>query len=568
MNCHLSPMDLTPTRSSASSAPKLHHPLPARPPDIASSTSVPEYSRARCTQPNPAHTPVASQQATSHREPSHRKRRRSSNLDVDDSNRSKRVPPAAFLRQLPRVPSPSASKPNEAELRQYIGDLKRRVAALRCEEHLLHKYGREQSVLWAKDHPEEYTHLIDKFLKLDDTESTGADDPGELSDDAAALYEHAPYEQERPTVADTGNTQELVFHLDLDEIDLDVRLGHRATVDTNQAKASRFMRYLARHPAHWDAAISVLRVPAPTGDHHIVCAWPISKFGNPFQPGWNWEHIDPRRFLRDSTGYIDPLSDLFKTLAGEASSLDFAHRSNAQRQVVSTALHLQYPLRQTVREPDVLELCRTNASRLSAGIRRRFGAEPSKQAVYSEFHLLDLAYWMHLHRCAPSTKAKDRIARKTWLRTLSSFLLTWLPKHSETIPEPADEPFPAGPEPFEGPVLENDDKTMHAIWVHLLRCGLGTFTVLGPVRDIAERELEAEEWSQVLRAEAKALGMSQSVARQYTAERAKWFPILQPADARIRVKLSDAQVAKLVAKQTASEREHPEEKFSDAWSVI
>ncbi|KZW01745.1 hypothetical protein EXIGLDRAFT_829917 [Exidia glandulosa HHB12029] len=554
------PKDLTPRRFPASSLPTLHHPLPARPQDIASSSSVPESSRARYTRPNPAHTPVANQQPTSHREPSHRKRRRS---DEDDSNRSKRVPPAPLPRQLPPVPSSSAPEPNEAELRQYIDDLKRRVASLRCEEHLLHKYGREQSVHWVEDHPDDYARLLDKCFKLEHSESAGADDPGELSDDSVV-----PYEQERPTVADPGNTQELVFHLDLDEIDLDVRLGRRATVDTNQAKASRFMRYLARHPAHWDTAVSVLRVPAPTGDHHVVCPWPISAFGNPFQPDRNWEHIDPRRFLRGSAEYIDPLSDLFKTLAEEASSIDFAHRSNAQRQVVSTALHMQYPLRQTVREPDVLELCRTNASRLSAGIRRRFGAEPSKQAVYSEFHLLDLAYWMHLHRCAPSTKSKDRVARKTWLRTLSAFLLTWLPKHSETFPEPADEPFPAGPEPFEGPVLENDDKTMHAIWVHLLRCGLGTFTLLGPVRDIAERELEAEEWSQVLRAEAKGLGMSQSVARQYTAERAKWFPILHPADARIRVKLTDAQVVKLVAKQTDLEAEQPEEKFSDAWSVI
>ncbi|KZV78061.1 hypothetical protein EXIGLDRAFT_784352 [Exidia glandulosa HHB12029] len=175
-----------------------------------------------------------------------------------------------------------------------------------------------------------------------------------------------------------------------------------------------------------------------------------------------------------------------------------------------------------------------------------------------------MTFWMLLRRCAPKKPAKRadadlkihaRGSHKKWLQLLAHFLSTWLPGHTDTVEEPVVEKFTLGPEAFtsvpdgEAEAHFANDDLMRTIWGHLLRCGFTTNELAFAVRELVEREQDAQQISQMHREEADSQGLGQSEARRYTAERAKWFPITDAGHPRIRIKLTDKQLAKVVERK-------------------
>lgn len=365
------------------------------------------------------------------------------------------------------------------------------------------------------------------------------------------------------------NPRAVDIHWTIDDVNRLLERTALSRLSAKQARLNAFINTLRRKIAAFDIDYPV------TDLEGTARPLPLGKWGSPFQPGWAWETFNPNRLLVDHPRFVDRHGPKFQRLAQEASLLSFAQRSNVLRAVVSMALRMCLPLYQTVLEPDVFRLCRTDPRAIPQGVRRRFGVlQGTDTTLCSEFHLHDLSYYITLQRSGPPLKLKGRderesqelrTQRRKWMQALSYFVTVWLPKNFAAVDEPEVQLFPQGPEHFphrfdtlDRP-YDDDVQLMRAIWAHLLRCGLTTAELQHQVREYLERDNEAKESLQWDLENSKGQGLTQDKRRKYAYDRAKWFPITSPRDLRISISLTDEQV------QTVLERQG--DKFSDEWFV-
>ncbi|KZV89778.1 hypothetical protein EXIGLDRAFT_721081 [Exidia glandulosa HHB12029] len=477
------------------------------------------------------------------------------------------------------------------EQEQVIKAMKERIAVLAAERHAVCKYGRKRTEDMPRDEPQLWNRIRDKCWKKEFNENPTPDDPGDLSEDDgtwATSTDSNVRDAYDSGIAGTWDLASSLVEADIaNALDPQVAfedLLHEVGYDSVAQDAANAAK-LSTHDAidaHIESLRSVVGATHSRGLDRVLLMHfvedgaalpvPLGKEGHPFYKGWAWERFRTHRLVKekcaDPRDYVSPNHPLFKKLAIEASELEFMHRSATQRDVVSIALQvpaLKASLFSTVPEPDVLEMCKTNATLLPAAVRRQYFEDVAGDAVYTEFCVHDLTLYILLHCAGPADAKRDD--RRRWYQLLDRFVLEWLSipgrgaEKADPLQDYEDCYFKNGPEPFPSDLLAKDffgndeSEVMTALWRHLLRCGLltehmrNTAAGAGLLFLYMWRSREALDVLTRHRTDFKARcpDGNQKLERLYTSVRGLWFPIpaLLP---RLRIPLSQDERARWVSK--------------------
>ncbi|KZV98476.1 hypothetical protein EXIGLDRAFT_700993 [Exidia glandulosa HHB12029] len=326
-----------------------------------------------------------------------------------------------------------------------------------------------------------------------------------------------------------------------EHVSIDVHLARLATVHAASSTINETERVEA-----------VRYVPAGKAAGNYL-PLPLGKEGHPYREGWAWGWFQTRRLVRTQCKrheFVDPTTPLFRRLAIEASRLDICYRSATQREVVCIALcipELRSALYPTVPEPDILEICRTNATRLPAAIRRQYYVPTANGNVWSEFDVVDVSIYCGLHAARPQPKEGKQTQLRRWNEVLDHFFMEWLPLQTDVSMQPKFQPFPRGGEPYPNELPEDwKERTdmMYTVWGHLLACGFTTRAMRPPgeVWFYMARARRAERDRALLASNCRQQNKDakQTEVRQWSTQWLVWPP-MQYGRAAIRVKVSNAQ---------------------------